>query len=164
MVARRFTSAGNLFREELMDLFVNETKEFLESIPQFIRDLEPGNEFTAVPDYHILMFPQDFTVLESFNSFVVSGFMAPDVSDLSLLPTWDASSTDPENYYQFLDANPRFKKPFNLKEFCDKFEDFYLDFLNDAGIPEEAVTITESKLTIDNNFCLDTLAANDANE
>jgi len=136
-----------------MDAKVNAIREFLESIPQFIRDLDIEDEYLKISDDQVsLRYPQDFNVveLEDAVGFKCTGFMAPDKSDLVQQDDWHTLMSEKNIvdqsvvYREYLNAHPALRSDFDLKEFLDLYSDFYFEFLNEAGIDEDDVEIDDN--------------------
>ena len=131
-------------------------KEFLDSIPQFVRDLELDDPYLAVPHYkNFYRYLQDYKVTELPGAgFEVSAYRAPDTTDLILYPLWHTyaaklGSNDFQMIYEgFLQEYPVFKAEFSLEEFCNTFSDFYLEFLNDAGFNEDDVEVAGNQILV----------------
>lgn len=138
-------------------------KEFLDSIPGFIRDLEPHNPYLEVTqDVPIPVWKtvKDFHVTENDlgNGFIVKGHLAVPMVDLITFFTgWhifvgaNRGRSDDELYEEYLQYNKNLISDFNLKEFCDNFSDFYLEFLNNSGLDEDSLEISADSVILKND-------------
>ena len=142
-----------------MNVYMQSIKDFLDSIPKFVKDLEPGNDYlkaTGMPK-GVWKTLDKFSVKEreDFSGFDVSGRLAVPLSDLiRYMPGWhDYISVHPnkpvgEVYELYLSQNSAAVSEFSLKEFCEKFNDFYLDFLNESGIGEDDLEIFDGSIIL----------------
>lgn len=131
-------------------------KDFLDSIPGFISDLEPDNNYLKAEGLSdgIWKVLDSYSVVpnDAGNGFIVEGRLVVSLNDLIMLPVWHIYKShhtdllDDALYEMYLSENPNFCSKFDLKAFCDTFSDFYLEFLNDAGISEESLTITSNSI------------------
>lgn len=129
---------------------LNALRDFLEGIPQFLRDQDLDCEFIAIKRLPgVACLPYEYSVDENAkgDGFNISGKMAPVLLDLLLTSNWytfknaKGLTDDEEAYPVFLRCNPNLVKDFSLEDFVEFFNDYYLDFLNDAGIAEDALEI-----------------------
>ena len=142
-----------------MSEVLNSIKEFLDSIPEFLGNLEPGNEYLAVtgaPEgVWKALKPYTVEENETGDGFNVIGRLAVPLTDLILrCPGWVEYKShypnimDNKLYEQFLTDNPNFISTFNLEEFCKIFEEFYSEFLNDAGISESDIILSGNSIKL----------------
>ena len=134
-----------------MESLLGLLKEFLESIPQFLSDLEPDDEYLKAPGlpngaWKTLV---DYVIEDNDkgDGYTVSGKLAIPLTDLIMFSGWHVYKqskpgvNDDALYEMYIADNPNVSSEFNLEDFCTRFSDFYSEFLNDAGIDEKNIEL-----------------------
>lgn len=136
---------------------IESIREFLESIPQFIADLEPGDEYTSGENLPNGMWKtlQGFEVEETGtgNGFNVSGFLAPPLPSIITLSGWhnykaNNRNTPDDSLYMSFVASNGLMTSFVLEDFCERFSDFYNEFLNDGGFVDNEVVVSGNSISL----------------
>ena len=143
-----------------MESLLGLLKEFLESIPQFLSDLAPDDEYLKAPGlpngaWKTLV---NYVIEDSDkgDGFIVSGKLAIPLVDLIMFSGWhvykqaNPGVNDDALYEMYIADNPNVASEFNLEDFCTRFNDFYLEFLNNAGIDEKDIELDGNSVRLVN--------------
>jgi hypothetical protein len=132
-------------------------REFLGSIKQFIADLEPTDPYVAVQGFETIwkcLVKETILELDTGDGYAMTGIVAVPLYDIISLSGWHAFKAKHPNipdatlYYMYLDENPIFKTDFDLETFCSTFNDFYSEFLNDAGFVDGQVEVKGNSIRL----------------